>query len=271
MKRHAFFISDRTAITAQALGQSLLSQFEGVEWERQTLPFVDTVAKAQEAAELIDRTAQSADARPIVFCTLVHPELREALAGCNGVFFDLFDAFIGPLEAELGLRSTHTVGRSHGMADQAGYKARIEAVNYALSHDDGSGTAGYERADIILVGVSRSGKTPTSLYLALQHGIYAANYPLTEEDLSEPRLPAALRPYRDRLYGLSIDPQRLHRIRSERRPDSRYASLKQCRFEVGQVEALFRRERIPVLDTTSISIEEIATVVVHGAGLQRRR
>lgn len=271
MKRHAFFISDRTAITAQALGQSLLSQFDGVDWERRTLPFVDTVTKARETAELIDRTARSTDARPIVFCTLVHPELREALAACNGVIFDLFEAFIGPLEAELGLHSTHTVGRSHGMADQAGYQSRIDAVNYALSHDDGGGTTGYGQAEIILVGVSRSGKTPTSLYLALQHGIYAANYPLTEEDLAQPQLPAVLRPYRGKLYGLSIDPQRLHRIRSERRPDSRYASLKQCRLEVGQVEALFRRERIPILDTTSISIEEIATVVVQEAGLQRRR
>lgn len=270
MKRSVFFLSDRTGITAEALGHSLLTQFEEVEFEQTTLPFIDTREKAQQAVERINHAARSDGARPLLFSTLIDPELRELVTASEGLMFDFFDTFINPLEIELGAPSSHAVGRSHGIHIYAAYKARIDAVNFALSNDDGVTTREYANADIILVGVSRSGKTPTCLYLALQYGIWAANYPLTEEDLESRRLPEVLDPFRARVFGLTIDPQRLQQIRSERRPGSRYASLQQCEFEVKTVETLYRRESIDYLDTSTVSIEEIATTILHKRGLARQ-
>ncbi|ROR34592.1 posphoenolpyruvate synthetase regulatory kinase/phosphorylase PpsR [Inmirania thermothiophila] len=268
--RPVFFVSDRTGITAETLGHSLLSQFEGVDFQPRTIPFVDTVEKARAAAAEIDRAAAASGVRPLVFSTLVDAEIRRTVAASRGVCFDFFDAFIGPLEREFATRSSHTIGRTHGLVDLQAYQARIEAVNYALTHDDGLGTGGYDRADLILTGVSRSGKTPTSLYLAMHFGVRAANYPLTEEDLEQARLPEELAPHRDRIYGLTIDPERLAQIRAERRPGSRYASLEQCRREIRQVERLYRMEGIPAFDTSRSSIEEIATAVIERAGIRRR-
>lgn len=270
MKRSVFYLSDRTGITAEMLGHSLLTQFEGVEFEQKILPFIDSVEKAQEAVEQINRAAESDGAPPLVFSTLLNDEIREVMLASKGKLIDFFETYINPLEQELGIQSAHAVGRSHGMGVYATYKARIDAVNFALNNDDGMTTRHYPNADVILLGVSRSGKTPTCLYLALQYGILAANYPITEEDLESPGLPSLLEPYRKKLYGLSIDPLRLQQIRHERRPDSRYASQKQCRYEVDMVEALFRRENIPFLDTSSVSIEEIATTILHQAGMERR-
>jgi regulator of PEP synthase PpsR (kinase-PPPase family) len=265
-KRTVFFVSDRTGLTAETLGRSLISQFDGIEFQRITLPFIDTADKARVAAERIDAAALIDKQRPLVFSTLIQPELRDILSESNGLFLDLFDVFIAPLEAELGIAPSHEVGLSHGMG--AGYSARINAVNYALNHDDGGITHDLPSADIVLVGVSRCGKTPTSLYLALQFGIHAANYPLVEEDFDANELPAALKPLRDKLYGLTISPERLHQIRAERSPDSRYASVENCRKEVRQAENLMGQFNIPLLDTTSMSVEEIATTIVHLTGLR---
>jgi len=200
----------------------------------------------------------------------VDPRIREVVARSNALLMDPFDAFIGALEKELQTPSTHTVGRSHGMGNYASYKERIDAVNYALSHDDGATTDHYGSADVILVGVSRSGKTPTCLYLALQFGVHAANYPITEEDLDDSTLPKVLQPHRERLFGLTIDPRRLHQIRTERRPNSRYAEIRQCEREIHAVEAMYRRERIPFLDTSHMSVEEIGTTILHRIGRERR-
>lgn len=270
MKRPVFFISDRTGITVEMLGHTLLTQFEDVEFERINCPFVDSAEKVATVVEQVNRAAERGEGRPLVFSSLVDPELREQAGQCAGVFFDLFDAFINPLEIELGVQSSHTVGRSHGMGVYATYKTRIDAVNFVLANDDGTSTRHYPDADIILIGVSRTGKTPTCLYLALHYGILAANYPLTEDDLDTNHLPDTLAPYRKKIYGLTIDSSRLQQIRTERRPNSPYASAKQCHFEVKAVEAMYQQEKIPFLDTSAVSIEEIATTILQKANLQRR-
>jgi len=270
MKRPVFFISDRTGITAEMLGHTLLTQFEGMEFDRVSCPFVDSPEKAAALVEQINRAAGRGAGHPLLFTTLVDPKLREQVARSDGVLFDLFDTFVGPLEHELRMTPSHAVGRSHGMGVYAAYKTRIDAVNYALTNDDGATTRHYPDADILLIGVSRSGKTPTCLYLALHYGIRAANYPLTEEDLGTNELPGALAPYRSKLFGLTIDPVRLQQIRNERRPNSPYAGAEVCRFEVRAAEALYQREQIPFLDTSTVSIEEIATTILHKANLKRR-
>ena len=269
--RSVFFLSDRTGITAETLGRSMMTQFDGVEFTCTRLPFLDTTEKMAEAIERINTTGREDSVRPIVFSTLVNTELLEQVRrDCQGLLLDFFDAFNAPLEAELGIKASHVMGRSHGMGNFATYTARIEALNFALNNDDGVTTKHYSAADIILIGVSRSGKTPTSLFLALQFGIHAANYPITEEDLQSRRLPDSLEPYREKLFGLTIDPDRLQQIRSERRPNSRYATSTQCQLEVDAAESLFRKEGIRYLNTTHVSIEEIATTILQQAGLKRR-
>lgn len=268
-KRTVFFISDRTGITAETLGHSLLTQFE-LEFEQVTMPFVDNLDRARKAVEQINQVMVRGGPKPIIFSTVVHDNVRELMKSANAAFFDFFDAFISPLETELNTKSSHAIGMSHGVGNRQRYDVRIDAMNYALSHDDGQTIHHYNKADIIILGVSRTGKTPVSIYMALQYGIYAANYPLTEEDLMGGRLPKFLQPFQERLYGLSILPDRLHGIRHERRPNSRYASLAQCQMEVMRAEALFRRERIPFVNSTTVSIEEIATTILHGTNLKRR-
>lgn len=268
-KRTIFFISDRTGITAETLGQSLLTQFE-LDFEPVTLPFVDDLNRARFAIEQINQVMLRGGPKPVIFSTVVQDDVRELLKTANGAFFDFFDTFIAPLESELGIKSLHAIGLSHGVGNRQRYDVRIDAMNYALNHDDGQTVRQYDEADIIILGVSRTGKTPVSIYLALQYGIYAANYPLTEEDLLDGRLPAFLQPFRNKLYGLSIASERLQSIRQQRRPDSRYASLAQCQMEVMRAEALFRREKIPSANSTTISIEEIATTILHGTNLKRR-
>ncbi|MDQ2696393.1 MAG: kinase/pyrophosphorylase [Pseudomonadota bacterium] len=270
-KRTAFFVSDRTAITAETLGHSLLTQFESQNIERRSLRFIDDAGRAQAARQQIDRAAAEDGARPLVFSTLINPEVRTIVRSADCVFLDFFDAFIEPLEQELQVKSTLAAGRSHGLTDIEKYSSRIEAINFTLNHDDGSTAARLEEADIILIGISRTGKTPTCLYLSLHYGIRAANFPLTEDDLEELRLPQTLGPYRAKLFGLSLDPLRLQQIRHERLPHSRYASLEQCDYETRQAEALFRRFNIPRLHSTMKSIEEIATTIIDMAGLERRK
>jgi len=270
MDRDVFFVSDRTGITAETLGLSLLTQFNGIQFKKHTRRFVDTLEKARAVAEEIQQAARQSDTRPIVFGTLIDEEMRQAVAGAGGIFFDLVDTFIAPLEVALQQKSTHTIGRARGIVDQSKYSVRMDAVNYALITDDGLHTQNYGRADVIILGVSRSGKTPTCLYLALTFGVYAANYPLTEEDLDQPRLPSVLAAHRSRLFGLSIDPVRLHQVRRERKAAGAYAALKQCQHETAQAEALFRAENIPYLLATAMSVEEIATTVLHHMKLQWR-
>jgi regulator of PEP synthase PpsR (kinase-PPPase family) len=252
------------------MGHSLLTQFEGLEFRQVTLPFVASVDKAREAVRKIDATAAEDGLRPIVFSTLVKGELREVVKLSNGLFLDFFDAFLGPLERELAVKSSERSGRAHGIADQMMYSARIDATNFALAADDGAVSADYDRADVILIGVSRSGKTPTCIYMAMQYGVFAANYPFTEDDFDSKQLPAAVRNHTPKLFGLTIAPKRLQQIRNERRPGSRYASITQCEFEVRSAENLFQRHSVPCIDTTECSIEEIASRVIDRKGIERR-
>ena len=270
LKRVAFFISDRTGITAEMLGHSLLTQFDGVGFNEVTLPFVDSIEKAQEIVKQINLQATAEGMRPIVISTLARTEIAQVVGQANALFLDCFEIFISPLERELGIRASHAIGRSHSVTDFVNYHHRIESVNYTLSHDDGVSKSDLGDADVILVGVSRSGKTPTCLYLAMQFGIRAANYPLIPEDFTSMQLPVQLRALHGKLYGLTIKPGRLQQIRTERRPGSQYATMASCEFEVREAEALMRQEGIPYLDATSKSVEELATTILHEARLVRR-
>ncbi len=268
-RRTIFFVSDQTGITAETLGQSLLTQFGDVDFKRVVLPFLNTLEKAEEAKALINRYFKEEGEKPVVFCTFTNDAIRDVIRGSDCACFDFFETFISPLEKALGQKSNHAIGKSHGMVDVSTYNSRIDAVNFTLKNDDGADVSHYDEADIILVGVSRSGKTPTCLYLALQFGINAANYPLTEEDLDLLVLPPALKRYKKKLYGLTIDPNHLQRIRQARRPDSRYSSLRQCVKEVGMAEDLLQLSQLPFLNTTTVSIEEISTKILQETGLQR--
>jgi hypothetical protein len=269
-KRTAFFVSDRTGITAEMLGHSLLTQFDDVRFNEITLPFVDSVEKAHDVVKQINQQGVTDGVRPLVISTLARTEIAQVIGLSKALFLDCFEIFISPLERELGVRASHTVGRTHNVSDFVNYHHRIESVNYTLSHDDGVTNRDLNEADVILIGVSRCGKTPTCLYLAMQFGISAANYPLIPEDFSRMQLPTPLRPLRGKLYGLTIRPERLQQIRNERKPGSQYATLANCEFEVREAEALMRQEGISFLDATSKSVEELATTILHEARLVRR-
>lgn len=266
-QRTVFFVSDGTAITAETVGHSLLSQFEGLDYRQIRVPFVDSPDKAADCVRQIAEARQRDGIRPIVVSTLVYEPVLAVLHEADAFILDFFAAFISPLEEELGVRSSHAVGRGHGHANTQSYSARIDAINFTLAHDDGVTEANLDEADVILVGVSRSGKTPTSLYLAMQFGIRAANYPLIPEDFERNALPSALGRHRQKLFGLSISAERLARIRQERRPDSHYASITNCRWEIDQAERLMRREGIRWLDSTSKSIEEISATLLQSIAL----
>ncbi|MFO1319846.1 MAG: pyruvate, water dikinase regulatory protein [Burkholderiales bacterium] len=269
--RRAFFVSDRTGITAEMLGHSLLAQFEGVPFREVTLPFVDSVGRAQEAVRQIDQAWKEDGVRPLVFSTLVDPEVSGVIAKANALYLDCFQVFISPMERELGVSHTHEIGRSHRVRNTTEYHSRIEAVNFVLANDDGlAKEVELGVADIILVGVSRCGKTPTCLYLGLQYSIRAANYPLIPEDFRDMKLPARLAKHRRKLFGLTIQAERLAQIRHERKPNSNYASIDNCQYEIDRAEMLMRQEGIPFLDTTNRSIEELAATILHQSNLQRQ-
>ena len=261
--RTVFFISDGTGITAETFGNAILAQFE-IKPRHVRLPFIDSVDKAHQAVRQINHAAEVEGQRPIVFTTLVNMEVLAVIkAQCNGMLLDMFGIFVAPLESELGIKSNHRVGRFSDASKSKEYDNRIEAINFSLAHDDGQSNRDLAGSDVILVGVSRSGKTPTSLYLAMQYGLKASNYPLIPEDFDRRQLPPALVPHRKKIFGLTIDPQRLSQIRNERRPNSAYASLPNCINEIHEAEAMMRREGIRWLSTTTKSIEEIATTILQ--------
>jgi len=268
-RRTVFFVSDGTGITAQMLGHSLLTQFEDVEFNQVTLPFIDSAERAEECLARIEAEGANGGAQPIVFSTLVNQEVRTVIRRAKALFLDFFETFIDPLEAGLGVKSSHTIGRSHSAMDKKEYQQRIEAINFSMAHDDGASHRELSEADVILVGVSRSGKTPTSLYLALQFGVKAANYPLIPEDFERDRLPEALYAFKQKLYGLTIAPERLQQIRRERRPGSQYADPANCRYEIEKAEAMMKREGIRWINSTAKSIEEIATTILRELRLER--
>lgn len=268
MKRTAFFISDGTGITAEAIGHSLLSQFDHMQLCLVTKPYINTVEKAQDIVNIINDAAIRDGVRPLVFETILDRQLSTILEQANGLFINIFSSFLGSLEQELGIKATGSVGRVHSISNN--YMERIDAINYALDNDDGARTRFYDQADIILVGVSRTGKTPCCLYMAMQYGIRAANYPLTEEDLELKKLPEPLRDHQAKLFGLTIDVDRLVSIRNERRSNSRYASYAQCEFELRAVEMLFTKENIPFINSTHFSVEEITAKVLAQQNIYKR-
>ncbi len=263
-QRSVFFVSDGTGITAETFGNSILAQFGGKP-RHVRKPFIDSLVKAHLVVEEINQVALQEGKRPIVFITLVNDEVRDVLTSpnCKALVMDMFRTFVEPLEAEFGIKSNHRIGRFSDASASREYHDRIEAINFSLAHDDGQSARNLAEADVILVGVSRSGKTPTSLYLAMQHGIKAANYPLIPEDFERSRLPSAMAAHKAKCFGLTIDPVRLSQIRNERKPDSKYASLLNCRYEVHEAEAMMRREGIGWLSSTHKSIEEIATTILR--------
>jgi regulator of PEP synthase PpsR (kinase-PPPase family) len=260
--RIVFIVSDGTGITAETFSQSILAQFE-LPFRQVRMPFINTVDKAHQAVREINDYAKSSGLEPIVFTTLVDSEVNAIVSEANCVMMDMFQTFIVPLEQALGVKSTHAIGRFHNNADTESYKNRIEAINFSLAHDDGQSNQNLADADVILVGVSRSGKTPTSLYLAMQYGLKSANYPLIPDDFERNQMPPDLMPFRKKLFGLTIDPMRLSEIRNERRPGSNYAKIENCRYEVSSAEAMMRKQAIPWLSTTNKSIEEIATTILQ--------
>ena len=268
MRRTIFYVSDGTGITAETIGHSVLTQFDGIDFDTFRIPFVDDEEKAHGAAARIRNTFATSGVRPVVVNTVIDPSLSEILATSGAFMLDVFAPFIQPLESELGMKRSRRVGKAHGLTDFAEYEARINATNYALSHDDGV-DVNYGDSEVILIGVSRVGKTPTCLYMALHYGVKAANYPLTEDDLEKLELPKRLLPYKPRLYGLTIDPQRLAQVREARKPGSRYAKLDQCRKELELADKIFRRDSIPVQNTTHTSIEEIASKILAQKGIEK--
>ena len=268
--RSVFFISDGTAITSETLGRSILSQFPTVPFETRVIPYVDTLDRADEAVNQINLAHQRDGVKPLVFDTIVDPVIRERINGADAFNLDIYEGLISKIADEIKVQPAPHTGHAHGDVDSENYKSRIDAVHFALDNDDGARTTHYDAADIILIGVSRSGKTPTSLYLALQFGIRAANYPLTEDDLYENSLPKALKPYRDKLFGLVIDADRLVKIRNERRAGSRYASYQQCQQELRAIQGIYISQGSPNIDVSTMSIEEIATRILQMTGLKRR-
>ncbi len=275
MKRKVFYLSDSTGLTAENLGKSLLAQFPQIQFESITRPFVDTPEKAKKIAVEINEEAQTSSSRPIVVDTIVDSDVSDIISSAECFYIDIFSTFLSPLEQELSVKSAHNVGhmpifREDNRAVDENYMQRIDAVHFALANDDGMQLNRYDDADIILIGVSRTGKTPSSVYLGMQYGIKAANYPLIPDDLERNKIPNALAQHQRKLFGLTIRPARLSEIRNERKPNSQYAALRTCVDEVRQAETLYRQYRVPYIDTTQLSVEEIAARMLQRAGIERR-
>ena len=261
--RPVFIVSDGTAITAETLAHSVMTQFPDLVYEQRRIPFVDSIEKAEQTAERINAVQAQTGVRPLIFSTFVDPTISRAfLKAAEGFHIELFRSFVGPLERELCMKSVHTVGATHKIQNEERYNKRIAAIDYTLTHDDGQTNRGLDEAEVILVGVSRSGKTPTSLFLAMQFGIKVANYPLIPEDFERGELPPVLRGLQHKLFGLSIKPERLSEIRNERRPGSRYASIENCRQEISDAEQLMYNNGIEWLNSTTKSIEEVAATII---------
>ncbi len=263
IKRTAFIVSDRTGLTAEAMAHSLLSQFPTIDFQIETFTFVDNPQKTAEFVDRCLRIKEEHGLGPMVFLTMVDDDLRAQITDAQIKVFDLFQAFIGPMEERLGVESSHTIGKSHGVQDENAYTSRIAAVHFALQTDDGMDSEHYQQADLIIVGVSRCGKTPTSLYMSLHYGLYVSNYPLTDHELEFKRLPDALLAHREKLFGLTIDPFRLLQIRQQRYQGSSYSDASTCMREIAQAESIFRSEQMPYLNTTKMSVEEIGAMIVN--------
>lgn len=266
--QNVYFISDSTGITIESLGQSLFTQFPDTQFEKKVFPFVSNKKEVEHVIKHIQEVTSKNKTLPLIFTSLANEKLKDLFLSNGITVIDIFSTFIPAMESHLGAAASHAIGETHGVGNTNQYIQRIEALNFALSHDDGMKINDMERADIILTGVSRSGKTPTCLYLAMHYNLKAANYPLTDSDFDEPALPQAIATLQDRVFGLTISPQHLCKIREERKPNSKYASYEQCEYEVSKAELIFNNSRLSYLNTTAVSIEEIATTIIQRLNLK---
>ena len=266
--QRVFFISDGTGITIESLGGSLFTQFPDIQFEKTIFPFVSNQKEVERVIAQIKCASSQDENPPLVFTSLANEEIKNLFSSNNITVIDIFSTFMPTMELHLGTSASHAIGETHGVSSTSNYVQRIEALNFALNHDDGMKINDLNQADIILTGVSRSGKTPTCLYLAMHYNLKTANYPLADADFESPTLPQAIAEFQDRLFGLTISPQQLCRIREERKPNSKYASLEQCAYEVSKAESIFNNTKLLYLDSTSISIEEIATTIIQRLDLK---
>jgi [pyruvate, water dikinase]-phosphate phosphotransferase / [pyruvate, water dikinase] kinase len=257
-----FFLSDSTGISAETMGNALLIQFPDLRFERRLIPFISTVEEARRVVAILDKAA-AGPVTPLAFSTTAVTEVREELHKSVCPLIDFFDLHMERVESILGAKGIRVAARLHGMGDVQRYNTRMQAVEFAIEHDDGQSMRALDKSDVILLAPSRCGKTPTTMYLALQHGLFVANYPLVEEDFDSADLPGPVRHLRDRCFGLTTTPARLSQVRNERRPNSRYASLEQCSYELRQAEKLFRTHRIPMVNSSAKSVEEMSTVILQ--------
>jgi regulator of PEP synthase PpsR (kinase-PPPase family) len=257
-----FFLSDSTGITAETMGNALLIQFPDLRFERRLIPFISTIDEARRVVKVLD-TAAAGPVTPLAFSTAAVEEVRHELSHTKCPLIDFFDLHMERVESILGTKGIRVAARLHGMGDVKRYNTRMAAVEYAIEHDDGQSMRALDKADVILIAPSRCGKTPTTMYLALQHGIFVANYPLVDEDFETAELPRPVRGLRDRCFGMLTTPARLSQVRHERRPNSRYASFQQCTYELRQAEAMYRNHRLPVINSSTKSVEEMSTVILQ--------
>jgi regulator of PEP synthase PpsR (kinase-PPPase family) len=258
-----FFLSDSTGISAETMGNALLIQFPNLRFDRTLIPFISSVAEAREVVARLDAVLDSSDRTPLVFTTAASDEVRLELRRTRCPVIDFFDLHMQQVEEILGTPGERLAARLHGVGDIKRYNSRMQAIEYTIEHDDGQSVRSLDKADVILLAPSRCGKTPTAMYLALQHGLFVANYPIVEEDLEVTELPRPVRDLRERCFGLMTSPARLSAVRQERRPNSQYASLEQCTFELRRTESMFKRHRLPVVDSSTKSVEEISTMILQ--------
>lgn len=257
-----FFLSDSTGISAETMGNALLIQFPDLRFERRLIPFITSVREAREVVAVLD-AAMEGPVTPLAFTTAAVDEIRAELHTSRCPIIDFFDLHMNRVESILGVRGMRLPATLHGVGDIQRYNARMAAVEFAIEHDDGQSLRALDKADVVLVAPSRCGKTPTTMYLALQHGIFVANYPLVDEDLAGSELPRPIRGLRERCFGIVSTPARLCQVRQERRPNSRYASLEQCTYELRRAEAMFAAHRIPIINSSAKSVEEMSTVILQ--------
>ena len=265
-----FFLSDSTGISAETMGNALLIQFPDLHFDRTLFPFITTVDEARRVVAILDE-AMEGPVTPLVFTTAADDVIRQELAATRAPVIDFFDIHMSRVEEVLGRQGLHEAARLHGVGDIRSYNTRMAAVEFTIEHDDGQSVRALEKADVILIAPSRCGKTPTSMYLALQHGLFVANYPLVDEDLERADLPGLLGDHVSRCVGLTTTVERLSRVRNERRPDSRYASPEQCRWELRRAGELYAAHRVPVIDSSSRSVEEMATLIVQTLTKNRKK
>ena len=257
-----FFLSDSTGISAETMGNALLIQFPQLRFERRLIPFIATVAEAQRVVAVLDEAADG-PATPIAFTTAATDEIRQVLHTTRCPMIDFFELHMSRVEEVFGVAAHREVAKLHGVGDIQRYNSRMAAIEYSIEHDDGQSIRAMDKADVVLVAPSRCGKTPTTMYLALQHGLFVANYPLVEEDLDQAALPRPVRHLREKCIGILADAARLSEVRQARRPNSRYASLEQCRFELRRAEAMYDANRLPVINSTTRSVEEMSTLILQ--------